>query len=121
MLAYPVQPDVSAWHFYLYKGECGIDGGKYQGRKNDYGRGGRSGNGCNAETGRNISDRRKTGLRINQLSGIMPGAERRNMAFFVTAVSGLWGLKIKLSQVLKMPDTGRKRTVHDITCRGIPP
>ncbi len=51
----------------------------------------------------------------------MPGAERRNMAFFVTAVSGLWGLKIKLSQVLKMPDTGRKRTVHDMTCRGIPP
>ncbi|WP_256387211.1 hypothetical protein [Roseburia sp. 1XD42-69] len=43
------------------------------------------------------------------------------MSFFVTAVSGLWGLKIKLVQVLKMPCTGRKKIICDIICRGIPP
>ena len=43
------------------------------------------------------------------------------MAFFVTAISGLLGLKVTLVQVLKMPDTGRKGIVRDIAFRGIPP
>ena len=50
-----------------------------------------------------------------------PEMERRNMFFFVTAVLGLWGLKIKLVQVLKMPCTERKIIICDVTCWGIPP
>ena len=34
------------------------------------------------------------------------------MAFFVTSISGLWGLRVKLVQILIMPCTGRKIILH---------
>ena len=42
------------------------------------------------------------------------------MSFFVTAVSGLWGLKIKLVQVLKMPCTGREKLSVTLPAGGFP-
>lgn len=42
------------------------------------------------------------------------------MNFFVKAMAFL-GMVFKPEQSLKMPDKGRKRFVHDIMCKGIPP
>ena len=50
ILAYLMQPYVHAWYFYLHKGICANDGGKYRGHKNDNGGYGNRNDSSNDET-----------------------------------------------------------------------